>query len=62
LWEKLFLIKSKTPKYKKLVKKTKKFAVHHELADLQVGDMVKIKEVNPISKTKHFIAVERIKV
>jgi small subunit ribosomal protein S17 len=50
------------PKYLKMVKRTQKFAVHHTLLDLQVGEMLKIREVKPISKTKHFLAVERIKV
>jgi small subunit ribosomal protein S17 len=48
------------PLYKKAVKKTKRYAVHNELAGLAVGDMVRIAETKPISKTKHFKVLEKI--
>ena len=48
------------PLYKKAVKKTKHFAVHNVDFTLVVGDKVKVRETKPISKTKHFIVVEKL--
>ena len=48
------------PKYKKRVKYSKKYAAHDEKNAAKVGDTVKIKMTNPISKTKHFELVEVI--
>ena len=39
-------------KYKKTIPKTKKFFVHDENNQYQVGDTVKIKPSKPISKNK----------
>lgn len=47
------------PMYRKAVRRTKRFAAHAVNMDLIVGDKVVIKEVPPISKTKHFIVVSR---
>ena len=47
------------PKYKKFLKKTKKYQVHAPGTEKQVGDVVTIRETKPISKTKHFILVEQ---
>lgn len=47
------------PLYKKAVRKTKRIAVHCTIPDLNVGDYVRIVETRPISKTKHFIVVEK---
>lgn len=44
----------KHPKYKKYLKRTKKFLVHDAGNTANVGDVVEIKEVNPISKQKSF--------
>lgn len=44
----------KHPKYKKYLKRTKKFLVHDAGNTAKVGDVVEIKEVNPISKRKSF--------
>ena len=41
-------------KYKKFLKKNKKYAVHDEENVCKVGDKVKIIETKPISKTKKF--------
>lgn len=46
--------------YKKTMRKAHRFAAHNEIADVKVGDTVKIKETRPISKQKHFIVVEKI--
>jgi small subunit ribosomal protein S17 len=40
------------PMYKKFVKKSKKYHAHDEANACKVGDVVKIKESRPISKTK----------
>ena len=44
----------KHPLYKKVVKITKKFKVHDENNESNVGDTVEIMETRPISKTTHF--------
>jgi small subunit ribosomal protein S17 len=44
----------KHPKYKKYLRRTKKFLVHDKGNTAQVGDTVDIKEVRPISKRKTF--------
>jgi small subunit ribosomal protein S17 len=48
------------PLYKKDVKKTKHFAVHNTSLALAVGDKVTIREIRPVTKTKHFIVVEKV--
>ncbi len=42
------------PLYKKYVKRHKKYAAHDPLNRYKVGDVVRIRECRPISKTKHF--------
>jgi small subunit ribosomal protein S17 len=42
------------PLYKKTIKKTKKFKVHDEANEAKVGDVVKIMETRPLSKTKRW--------
>ena len=44
----------KHPKYKKYLRRTKKFLVHDAGNTAKVGQVVDIKEVNPISKRKSF--------
>ncbi len=44
--------------YGKRVKQSKKFAVHDELNQAKVGDIVKIAETRPLSKTKRFRLLE----
>lgn len=48
----------KHPLYAKRFKKSKKFAVHDENNIAKIGDVVKIQETRPLSKTKHFRLVE----
>ena len=48
----------KSPIYKKVVKKSKKFKAHDEKNECRVGDVVKIMETRPLSKDKHFRVVE----
>ena len=45
------------PVYKKYIKKTKKYSAHDEKNACQVGQLVKIQENKPISKTKKWILV-----
>lgn len=51
----------KHPVYGKIVKRTKNYPSHVEKMKLQVGDEVVIQEVKPISKTKHFTVVKKLK-
>ena len=44
--------------YGKRVKYSKKYAAHDEKNEAKVGDTVRIAEVRPLSKTKHFRLVE----
>ena len=44
--------------YGKRVKYSKKFAAHDEKNEAQKGDVVRIVETRPLSKTKHFRLVE----
>jgi len=44
----------KHPKYKKYLRRTKKFLVHDKGNTAKVGDTVDIIEVRPISKRKSF--------
>jgi small subunit ribosomal protein S17 len=42
------------PKYKKFMRRTKKFLVHDKGNTANEGDKVEIRETRPISKRKHF--------
>ena len=42
-------------KYKKFLRKNKKYAVHDEENVSKIGDVVQIIESRPISKTKKFV-------
>jgi len=46
------------PKYKKFIRRTKKYLVHNPGNTVKEGEMVTIKEVKPISKRKHFAIAE----
>lgn len=48
----------KHPLYGKFVLKTKKYMVHDETNDCNIGDTVKIMETKPISKSKCWRLVE----
>tara|TARA_B100000575_G_scaffold280096_1_gene269166 strand:+ start:429 stop:686 length:258 start_codon:yes stop_codon:yes gene_type:complete len=50
----------KHPMYGKFVLKTKKYVVHDDLNDCNIGDTVKIMETRPMSKTKCWRLVEII--
>lgn len=45
------------PKYKRRVRKKKKYQAHDPLNQFKVGDFVQLEKGRPISKTKTFLAV-----
>ncbi len=47
--------------YGKPTKSSKKFKAHDEKNECQVGDMVRIRETRPLSKTKRWRLVEIVK-
>jgi small subunit ribosomal protein S17 len=52
--------KVKHPIYGKFVKKTTRFHAHDEKNECTIGDVVKIMETRPLSKTKRWRLVEVI--
>lgn len=51
----------KHPLYKKILKKVKKYKVHDPENACSIGDIVRIAETRPLSKTKRWRLVEVIK-
>jgi small subunit ribosomal protein S17 len=57
-WERLVYI----PKYERYMKKRSKLKVHNPICiNAQIGDLVRVVETRPISKTKNFVIVEKLK-
>ena len=52
--------KEKHPIYGKFISKTKKYHVHDEKNEANVGDTVQIMETRPLSKTKRWRLVQII--
>ena len=50
--------KVKHPIYGKFIKKTTKFHAHDEKNEASIGDLVRIMETRPLSKTKRWRLVE----
>lgn len=48
------------PMYGKRIKKIRKYHVHNEIK-AKKGDLIKIAETKPMSKTKNHIALEKLK-
>ncbi len=46
------------PTYKRVVRRTKTFKAHDERSEGRVGDLVRIVETRPLSKTKRWRLVE----
>ena len=46
------------PRYKKVIRRGKKYYAHHEKGDLEVGSRVRIQETRPLSKLKRWIVVD----
>ena len=44
-------------RYKKVITRTKRYAVHDTEFNASIGDQVRIRESKPISKTKNWILV-----
>ena len=49
------------PLYKKVIRRTKKFHAHDEKNVCNEGDLVRIRESRPLSKTKRWRLVEVVK-
>ena len=50
------------PRYKKFVRRSTKFHAHDERNEAKVGDVVRIVETRPLSKTKHWRLAEVVVV
>ena len=46
------------PLYGRVIRRTAKFVAHDEKEESQVGDLVRIEECRPMSKTKRWLLVE----
>jgi small subunit ribosomal protein S17 len=53
-----FIARVPHPRFKKIVKQTKKFYVHDENSEAALGDKVRITETRPMSKNKRWRLVE----
>ncbi len=51
----------KHPRYKKVIRRRKRYKVHDEEGACQVGDMVRIMETRPLSRTKRWRYVETLR-
>ena len=48
------------PVYKKFIKRSKKYRAHDESNTYKTGDVVRIRECRPISKTKSWEVIEAV--
>ena len=48
------------PKYKRIIRRSKKFMAHDERQECKVGDKVRIGETRPLSKCKRWEVLEII--
>src|SRR6516162_380259 len=49
------------PKYKRIIRSTKKFYAHDEQNSARLGDMVRIRETRPLSKLKRWSLEEIVR-
>jgi small subunit ribosomal protein S17 len=49
------------PLYRKAVRKTRKFIAGNDSLELIVGEKIRMREVPPISKKKHYVIIEKVK-
>ncbi len=49
------------PTFKKVVKRTKKFKCHDEENQCAIGDLISMREVRPMSKTKRWNLIKVLK-
>ena len=54
-------IRKAHPKYKRVMKSNKKFYAHDELNSARIGDLVRIREVRPLSKLKRWSLEEIVR-
>jgi small subunit ribosomal protein S17 len=52
--------KIRHPLYNKIIRRSKKYAAHDETNSCKVGDVVRIIESKPISKSKRWAVSERV--
>ena len=52
--------KVKHPLYGKIIRRSKKYHAHDEKNEYELGDIVRIEETKPISKTKTFRVLDRL--
>ncbi len=52
--------KVKHPLYAKIIRRSKKYHAHDETNEFTVGDVVRIEETKPISKTKTWAVKDRV--
>lgn len=52
--------KVKHPLYNKIIRRSKKYAAHDETDACKVGDVVRIVESKPISKSKRWAVLEKV--
>jgi len=52
--------KVKHPLYAKIIRRSKKYHAHDEANEYTVGDVVRIEETKPISKTKTWAVKDRV--
>jgi len=44
-------------RYKKVITRTKRYAVHDSQFNASIGDQVRIRETKPLSKTKNWVLI-----
>lgn len=49
------------PLYKKVLRRTKKYHAHDKENTCNMGDLVRIREIRPLSKTKRWTMIEIVK-
>ena len=52
--------KVKHPLYGKIIRRSKKYHAHDEKNEYAIGDVVRIEETKPISKTKTWLVKDRV--
>ena len=52
--------KVKHPLYGKIIRRSKKYHAHDEANEYELGDIVRIEETRPISKTKTWAVKDRV--
>ena len=52
--------KVKHPLYGKIIRRSKKYHAHDETNEFTIGDVVRIEETKPISKTKTWAVKDRV--